>query len=100
MPSPVEGDVFSAGTVKPLTFVLGMNITDLTNRTGLLRNLTSGNNYSYNNASITVADNGTGTLRITANLSEAGEYFAQFTANNATLKDYSPVYNFKVVSPL
>lgn len=100
MPSPVEGDVFSAGTVKPLTFVLGMNIEGLTTLAGSLRNLTTGNNYSYNNAAITVADNGTGTVKITANLAVAGEYFAQFTANNATIKDYSPVYNFKVVSPI
>lgn len=100
MPSPVEGSVFTKGTIQTVTFVLGFNLAPLTNRAGKLVNLTTGNNFSYNNAQITVADNATGTITIPANLTEAGEYIAQFAANNATLKSYSSDFEFKVVEPI
>ena len=100
MPSPVEGSIYTKGTLKTLTFILGFNLTPLTTRTGKLVNLTTNNNFSYANAAITVADNATGTVTILANLSESGEYMAQFSANNATLKDYGPEFFFKVVDPI
>ena len=100
MSSPVEGDIFSKGTKKQITFVWGSNLAALTNLAGKLVNMTTGNNFAYNNSDISVADNGTGTIQITANLSETGRYVAQFAANNATLKEYSPEYGFKVVDPI
>lgn len=100
MATPVEGSVFTKGTIKTLTFILGFNLTPLSTRQAKLVNLTTSNNFSYANAAITVADNATGTVSITANLSESGEYMAQFSANNATLKDYGPEFYFKVVDPI
>ena len=101
MARPVQGDVFTAGELRPLTFVQGFNCADLVN-TGKLSNLTTSNNYTYNNTQITVNDNGTGTITITANLSEAGEYIAQFRgepSNNSAIY-YSPIYSFRVQSPI
>ena len=100
MPAPIEGNVFTKGRISSMTFVLGFDLTALTNRSGILINSTSGNNIAIANNAITVADNVSGTITILANLAEAGIYMAQFSANNATLKDYSPEYFFKVVAPV
>jgi hypothetical protein len=101
MPNPVEGKIFTTGSLRPLTFVQGFNSAGLVN-TGKLTNLSTGNNFTYNNAQITTIDNNTGTLQISANLAETGEYLAQFRgepANNATVL-FSTVYSFRVVDPI
>jgi hypothetical protein len=101
MPSPVEGSSFYKGEKRVLTFITGVDMTSLPTRSGKFVNLTSNNNVSYNNSDITVADAVTGTLTVSANLSEAGEWMGQFYANNSTtLLQYSPVYTFKVLNPI
>ena len=79
---------------------MGMNLSALSNFAGKFYNVTTGNNFSYNNAQIAVSDNATGTITISANLSETGRYIAQFSGNNATLKEYSPEFEFDVVDPI
>lgn len=101
MPSPVEGSVFTKGDILTLTFICGQNMTALPAKAGKLLNLTNSNNFSYNNAQITVVDAATGTLSIAANLNEAGLYIAQFKANNASsLVTHSPIFEFKVIDPI
>lgn len=100
MATPVEGNIFSKGDIRTLTFVLGFNLAPLGTQAGKLYNLTTGNNLALNNAQITVADNATGTITITANLNETGDWLAQFSSNNATLKSYSPVFSYKVTTPV
>lgn len=100
MATPVEGSTFANGEIRVLTFVLGFNLTPLTTRSGKFTNISTNNSTTFNNTDITVADNGTGTITVTANLNLAGNYVAQFHANNATLKSSSPVFTFKVQNPI
>ena len=101
MHSPVEGNIFTVGTKQTLTFVCGFNMASLPTRNGSLVNLTAGSNTTMNNTDISVTDNATGTLQVSANLSVAGDYLAQFAAaNSTTLKQYSPEFQFKVVAPI
>jgi len=98
---PVQGNQFTVGELRQQTYVLGYNTTGLV-MSGNFDNLTSGNNTTFNNSDITINDNSTGTITITANLSVAGEYLAQFRgepSNNASIQ-FSPIYSFRVVSPI
>lgn len=100
MPNPVQGSEFTVGDITPLSFVTNIDLTDLPTLQIILTNLTTGNAFTYNNANITVSDNNTGVVLITANLSEAGEYTAQLHANNNTaLVSHSGIFDFIVQSP-
>ena len=101
MPSPIEGSEFSVGEKRTLSFVNKFNTSGL-NMTGKFENLTTGNNTQFNNSQITITNNDIGSLSISSNFAEAGEYLAQFrgaSANNTNIY-YGPVFSFRVQTPL
>jgi len=104
MPSPVETPTLCVGEKRTLTFVTGLDFTNSNNNTALFTNLTTGNNLTFNNASLTLVDTVTGVVTLSFNASEAGEYVGQITASNnnattgTTLK--SPLFSLKVQTGL
>ena len=103
MPTPIETALLFEGEVRPLTFITGLNANGAS-LTALCQNPVTAASLSFNNSQITVLDAPTGVAKLTFDTTAAnnmvGPWLAQFTVADANNTQISPIFNFKVETPL